>query len=330
MNQKIVSSIIAASSAYAKHFITRHRSHNRNIRTICFLGFLLCCSISLQAQELTLYVIPSKKTLNFQSPRRLMLSLLLSKFAKTAYPEYSHPVGHIIIELSDSNRSTLTGMVASSLTPLTKMVCLQGYGLSTLFAASPGYLREGKSNRNDIEMRYPAGDIAYIRFALQQATFDTLWQYLQQYKQRGYDTIYNGLNKPREGKGANCSAFAVSFIELGALLSPEYLRSWQIQRHISLALMGRTESDDSRVSFFSLLLRKGWARPHEATKVLLLYDPSLMFAWIQDQYRDQSVGNHSLFCTENRQQAKGLFLDCTQIPVPKGPTWLDHQISLPK
>ncbi len=296
---------------------------------MALLGFCLWLIPSLQAQELTLYVIPSKKTLNFQSPRRLMLSLLQSKFAKTAYPQYSHPVGHIIVELRDSSRSTLTGMVASSLTPLTKMVCLQGYGLSTLFAASPGYLREGRSNRDDIEMRYPTGDIAYIRFALQQTTFDTLWQYMQQYKQRGYDTIYNGLNKPREGKGANCSAFAVSFIELGALLSPEYLKSWQIERHISLSLIGRTESDDSRVSFFSLLLRKGWARPKEATKLWLLYDPSLMFAWILDQYRDQCTGNRSLFCTENRQQAKGLFLDCTHIPVPKGPIWLDHKISLP-
>ena len=184
---------------------------------IFYLSFILSFS-SATAQELTIYAMPAPKGVNWKSPRRLILSYIGNILVRSPYKSSEkHPIGHVVVELKDSNRYAMVGTTATSNRFMMHKVMHRGWAAGILFATVDGTLEEDRINLPQIAMRKENGDMAFVKYKVSKENFDRLWEYLQEYKKRGYGKLYNGKNKPRKGEGAGCSSFAYSFLEVGGL-----------------------------------------------------------------------------------------------------------------
>ncbi len=297
---------------------------NKKFQTIAAVLFIAFLSANVCGQELTIYVIPPNGTINWSSPRSMFLSYGANLLKKNKYPPHSHPLGHLIVELKDSSHYTITGMVAESRGDINSKVLRDGYGLGILFAPLNGKLREGRDNLDEIEARYTNGEVRFMKFTLSQANFSRLWQYLEEYKQFGYDKIYNGENKPREGKGAGCSAFGTSFIDVAGLLPKDVMNKWVVKANVPGKLIGGPGGNKRWVGLPKILFKGKWAGSSKHnSKTIAYYEPSLIYAWILTEWNKTNNINGSV--REIRGSAKGIVIDCTKSAVPADPIWTDKQ-----
>ncbi|HEY6064036.1 MAG TPA: hypothetical protein VIV35_10535, partial [Chitinophagaceae bacterium] len=274
------------------------------------------------AQEITIYTIPSPKGINWKSPGTLMLSYISNTFAKSRYGSEKHPIGHMIVELKDSSRYALCGATSKAHSGMTKKVMREGYGLGILFETINGKLEEQDINLSQLRKRSEAGDIAFVTFKINQLVFDRLWQYLHEYKLKGYDKLYNGSNEPRKGLGAGCSAFAHSFWEVGGLADVLPSNEWEVNVLVPEKLMGGSRENPGHVQFFKVLFASRWGDPKIQTyRPLFLYDPTLFYHWIIKKY-NSSIGDNFIH-TSSIKKAKGLIIDCTAILPVNEPIWIN-------
>jgi hypothetical protein len=235
-------------------------------------------------------------------------------------------MGHVFVELKDGKHDEIASEIARNKKDMYYPVFFRGYGMGILFANIPGKLEAVNHIRQEMDERSLKGKIAYIKFKLSQATFNRLLEYLDEYKKNGYQRIYNGENLPREGKGAGCSAFAYSFIELGNLLPKEETDKWLIDKPVAETLLGGPCNKGKRVSCFKILKKHSWT---EATKqqymIMERYDPYLIYKWIQSKWRPHG---DTTYGAEQTELAKGIILDCSQIPTPDGSIWTRRKKSV--
>lgn len=282
--------------------------------TILLLLILMFANL-VQAQELTIYNIPSPVALNWKSPKKIFFSFFISQFTKSPYGKQKHPVGHAVVELKDSSRFSLIGITAISELNMVDKVFRQGYGMGVMFTMFKGKLEEADINAGDIQERCKNGDLAFIRYQVSQELFDRLWQYREQYQQNGFDKLYNGLNRPREGLGASCSTFAMSFLELGGLDSILPNNEWKINVLIPDKLIGGPPGGNKRIQFFKIFFSNRWANEKkENYRKWELYDPSKIYTWINRQYANKASWKNIQYTTIGK--ANGLVIDCRHMPSP--------------
>jgi hypothetical protein len=295
------------------------------IKKYLVLFVLLFFSLRPAAQELTLYVIPTSSRINWKSPRSLAFSSLRNLLAKNHYRRHRHFIGHVMVELKDSTRCAILGIVPRSKGNIAIRSYFQAYGLGVLFAQLPGKIEKGPDNNHQLNDRYPAGDIAFIRFKINEAAFLRLWQYQEQYVSRGYDRKYNGSNKPREGKGAGCSAFAVSFVELAGLMSADDLAQWTVMVNVPLKLIGGPEGGFRRVPLVKVVAAGKWAdTSKDCYRRLVYYEPKVMFDWIKVKWSAPAGTEKSKYLKENRGKSKGIVIDCRDQKVPADPIFTNR------
>ena len=275
----------------------------------------------VQAQEITIYTIPSPKGMDWNSPRELVLSYVRNTFARSPYGKEKYPIGHMMVELKDSTRHEITGTTSVTHSGMTRKVIRKGYGLGILFEKINGKLEDKNEDLQEVYLRSQQGDVAFVTYKVNQATFNRMWQYLQEYKQRGYDKIYNGSNKPREGQGAGCSAFAQSFLEVGGLSCILPANEWAVCVFIPERLIGGSKAKTRHVQFFKLLLFNKWAKPGKPNaEELTLYEPTFFYNWILKTHANTK--ENPLLHNATRGKAKGLIVDCTHLAPPQEPIWL--------
>ena len=186
-------------------------------------------------------------------------------------------------------------------------------------------MEKNKSDCRNYFVIVPKGDVAFLNYKLNNETFLRLWQYLEEYKRQGYDKIYNGENKPREGKGAGCSAYGVSFIEVGDLMPEEEMAKWQISANIPEKLIGGQKENGRWVSFYKIIFKRKWADTlKQKFTPITLYEPELLYNWIVDNCDQLSATTTARYQKELRGNANGIVIDCTHYPVPHEPIWYDQ------
>lgn len=286
------------------------------------LIILLCIIASsvLQAQTLTIYTIPAPHDMRWESPGKLVFSYLRNFLTRSSYGKYSHPIGHMMVELKDSTHQVIAGVSAVKNSGMTRKVLFNGFGMGILFEKIKGKLDETSFNLPDIQRRSKKGDIAFLTFRISQPVFDRLWQYFSEYKAKGYYTIYNGLNQPLTGEGAGCSAFAFSFLETAGLLDMVPAEICRIERPAPASLVQRSGTNDKPVSLIKLLFSRKWASssdpeaPHYIT-----YEPTWLFNWIRKNHMEMPESGNVQQVWLNK--APGILIDCRNQPVPSGPIW---------
>lgn len=268
--------------------------------------------------------MPAPKKIDWSAPNKLVKSCIVNKLVPTPYGKNRHPIGHMLIGLKDGSRHDIVGMTTDENRSLFKKTILDGHGLGILFESIKGKLESKEINEPQIQERIQKGDIAFIKYKITQAVFDRLWNYLQEYKKKGYDKLYNGCNTPREGGGAGCSAFAISFLEVAGLENILPKNQWKIEVNVPTICIGGPEGNNKRVSVFRLLKTKHWEKEQSPTyKKIELFEPTLFYEWIVS-YSNKNSYNFGI-STITEGKAKGIIIDCTHLVAPNEPIWVSNE-----
>lgn len=273
------------------------------------LSFIFTISTrSVIAQSITLYCIPPPHKINWQNPHTLLMSTVKDYISKK-HNEPLRPLGHIMIELKKDSSYTLTGMSPKHKDDLKKPVLKDREGLAILFHVIEGQLEETEKIKSELAYRMQTGKAAFITFNINDSAYEYLKLYLESFKARGYDKMYNGTNEPRLGKGSGCSAFAVSFLELINALLPEYNQNWTIKVHVPDKLIGG-ESTGIKISLLRLFFSFRWAKNKEPYTPLVLYDPYLIYQWINTIWNKEQNDSAGIYKLKKIENAKGLEIQC--------------------
>ncbi len=241
-----------------------------------------------------------------------------------------HAIGHVFIGLRHEKRDEflLTGSAPTKDAGMENMVLKEGYGLGILFADIKGALEPTVKLLAEIPDRAKSGRIAFIKFKLNDANYDRLKTYLNEYRKRGYGNIYNGLNLPREGKGAGCSAFGVAFLEVAGLMHPVWEKKWPIQVRIPQDLIGGPLTG-KKVSVLKALKIGRWARENEPHRVLKLCEPYKIYEWIHREWDKENKEKSGKVKLLKEQNALGLEYDCTHVAPPSAPIFQGEAALIP-
>lgn len=282
--------------------------------------FLTCAYA--QAQELTIYTIPSPYGIDWDSPGKLLRSFIKNSTSKSPNGSNNFAIGHMMVELNYGQRHALVGTSARSGAEMRNNVLFKGYGLGILFASIPGILQEKTENELYVKEGLQSGNIAFMKYMIDSIVFERLWTYLDGYKQRSYYKIYNGKNKPRQGQGAGCSAFAVSFLEVAGLMDIIPTNEWLINVYAPQYLIGGPPGENREVGLEEIYLRGRWAESQkESAQPISFYEPTLFFKYIQKMWAghidNPRMKKHQL------QNAKGFVIDVTDRACPQEAIWQD-------
>jgi hypothetical protein len=272
--------------------------------------FTLFCTI-LSAQELTIYILPSPVDRKWESPSELIGSTIKN----IIYPEnYKKRIlGHVFIKLSKGDESYITGSSAAPDVNLKNLVIKNGYGLGILNADIKGQLESKEKLSYELAMRYKHGNISFLRFKISDEVYERLETYLVEYEKREYDKIYNGENKPREGKGAGCSAFAVSFLEVAGFLQEAWKKEWMVEAKVPSTLIGE-KLIEYKVGILKIFRNRSWAKKNEAYVETCFYDPNAMHKWVLGHFKKKTNDEARILKTN---KAIGLEFDFSDRDCPK-------------
>lgn len=283
-----------------------------------FLFFVLLSSPSLPAQSLTLYAIPAPHKINWKSPHHLVVSMAWNFLSKKNHSFSPRPLGHIVVELKKDGDTVLTGMSSTKKRSLFKPVFKEKYGLGVLFKIIDGRLEKKEPLFTEIEARSREEKIAFITFNISDTAYNCLKNYIDSFQLLGYDKLYNGLNDPRHGTGSGCSAFGISFLELINILDPEFPREWTRNVAIPYKLIGG-DITGNKVRLRKVLFSFSWAKNKMPYTPLKLYDPFLIYSWIEKKYDAETKSSSGKYMLSKINGAKGLVVECRQTSHPQLP-----------
>ncbi|MBE0663658.1 MAG: hypothetical protein IH597_14480 [Bacteroidales bacterium] len=301
----------------------------RTIRIASIVCLFLLSTLSSLSEEfyITLYTIPPRNQIDFSSPRRMMVTSSLNAFS-LHFSQRKHAMGHVFIELAGPEYSTFVESVKRQLFISGRKDVMNGYGLGILFAGIDGRLGFGNPITKDLSHHYHNGKIAFIKAKISEENFDRLTNYLEEYQERGYDRIYNGLNKPREGLGAGCSAFGVSFFEVAGILQPGWEDSWVAEAKVPFHLIGGPTTGNI-VALSEVFIEKQWAGGEEPFRLFRIIDPYLIFKWVNEKWTTLMTEDNSdstaeidgklQVCPVMLGKARGLVYDFSEYPAPDEP-----------
>ncbi len=285
------------------------RYNLRYLRYLHVVVLLLLSVVVLYGQTLTLYTIPPPHPYKWRSPNSLLISTIRNYYAKTTYRP-RRILGHMVIELKKDSSLYLTGMVSDEMASLKNSILTEKIGLGVLFKVVKGHLEESSDVQSELKMRTQSAQAAFIRFNISDSAYQYLLSYIDSFKVKGYDKLYNGLNVPRAGKGCGCTAFGISFLELINALDPEYRNRWAVEIKVPQKLIGDTRQH-KKVSLWSLFFAFNWAKGKQKYNNLLLYEPYLIYKWINRVWENELDNQKPKYQLITSGKARGLLVDCT-------------------
>ncbi|MBU1108432.1 MAG: hypothetical protein KKB51_17285 [Candidatus Riflebacteria bacterium] len=301
---------------------------------ILFVG--LAGQLLAQSHEFILYAFPPATPLNWSSPLKLAYGAGLKGRLVFEHGKNKHTIGHAFMELrKDGKRVELTGSTTAPDAPSdADFITKRGYGLGVLFAPMKGALDKSDKLDGELIERYKTGKVMFIRFIINEQAYNRMKQYIDEYRAKGYDTTYNGTNEPRKGKGAGCSAFAMSFLDVCGYIDPQFTQAWIRRVNLPKSLVGGPITGN-HVSLAKTLFRAHWAKPGEDAILLEMWDPQMMFEWLQNTHKKafqmyKEQGNYKSmkvlgknFRFDQRGRATGLIIDISDLSPTKDPIWQD-------
>jgi hypothetical protein len=282
--------------------------HHPNKYLLWLLVILFCISNNkIAAQSITLYTFPPAHPYHWNNPHRLLLSTLRNYYFGSKKPPV-RLIGHMVIELKKDSERIFTGIVADDISNFKQSILNEQTGLAVLFKLVPGHLEKAADIQKEVTFRTQDAKAAFIRIEITDSAYQYLKLYIDSFNYKGYHKLYNGLNRPRAGEGSGCTAFGISFLELIHALNPEYKDQWAVKVKVPEKLIGDTiikKSVHIRRIFFTFR----WARKNEPCRLLTLYEPGLIYRWINhtwDAEQRYPTGKYQLKKIAN---AKGLLID---------------------
>ena len=288
------------------------------------LGFLLLLPLAAHAQEFTLFTMCPPRSIDWSSPRSMAFGALTNNLT-FYHRDHKHAIGHVFVELKNGEERIMAGSTpANGGTSDSDLIFKEKLGLGILFYPFQGRIETAADLDKQVQDRYKTGRIAFIRFLVSPEMYQRLKAYWSEYNERGYGAIYNGTNEPRKGLGAGCSIYGVSYLEIAGFLHPIWQQKWKLAVKIPESLIGDAKKG-KKVPITKLLTFGRWAKDGEASRLLELYDPDLIYKWINGTYKKEAPNPSGKVTLLKRGKALGLQYDCRHVPVPTEPLFLvDH------
>jgi len=267
----------------------------------------------LHSHELVLFFYPSPG-LNWMNPKALTFTTALNKLSGR-----SRGIGHVSIMIRTPTEFVLTGMTQLDRNEGRNEVLFGGYGLGILLHNFKGALEEGAKLMPELVKRSrQKGKLSFLRFAVNAEITSRLFQYLNEYRTKGYDRFYGMKNRPLHGEGSGCSAFGASFLETAGILREEFRREWTRTFNIPRDLIGGPITG-KKVSFLEMLRRADrWALEDEPHEKGFFWDPDLMNAWLLRTYAKEKADAAGIFTPETWNASIGLAFDAKEALAPTG------------
>jgi hypothetical protein len=308
------------------------KTHRPFFALFCFIGFYLLALPLARADELTLYIYPAPMGINWSSPQSLAWSALANNLAIDNELQNIHSIGHMNFDLSCGRSGDLpggarfvTGQTNSDDSEMNNNIFLNAFGLGVFLASYSGRWETMGEIEADLPVRFKRGSIAFTSFQISPKTCARVVSYLEQYKLRGYDRIYGGLEqRPRYGEGGGCSAFAESVLEIAGLMAPEWKSYWSHFLYVPDDLIGGPMTGNG-VSPFDLLFglnSLAWNPSQKNSYSLSFFDPYYAYYWVEYGWRRKLKLTGMSYRPVTRGNARGLAIDATQVPTPTDPFWL--------
>lgn len=274
----------------------------------------------------TIYVIPSKAKFDWSSPQTLHKSYRKNTI-KNLFNKKVYTIGHAFIELNTVHpeEHIFAGMCSEGKDEMKDFVLNQHYGLAVLGTDVKGSLEDETKLKEKIEKYSRKGRLAFITLMIGEEAAGRMSRFYHDYRDYfekntagGYR--YGGAFWPRYfGEGSGCSAFALSFMSVAGLLQDDY-EKWLVRIDIPMTLIGGPYNPDNEVCMKDIKKEDHWAQPdqdgHKESQLLEMYDPTLIFEWINDIYAGKIDKDENLIKTLNYKKAKGLLVDSRNETVP--------------
>ncbi len=326
---------------------------------------------------LTVWVIPPSTPLLWNSPNTLFASMIASRTAadnavKAGQAQLPHPIGHLHVEMECQNAEgkslsiPLTGQTGGG-----SEWQVGGDGAGILLKDWPGALdHQNQKNRadviRDVALRRAARRIQGMRFKIDDRMCRHLFDYFTWYDKSQAWKHYGGQFRPRRAEGSGCSAFGVSFLEVGGFLSRTNMtRDWArelrigVDRIVNAPLGTAYPYGSNLIAWWDLtpappfLSKWPKARTVPANRVplipiqsdtldawfdvrfqsvpLTMYDPELMANWISAIHRRlRAGGNDPMWKIDMTEKAEVIISDWSCDNRAKLPPFEDPEDDLRK
>lgn len=284
--------------------------------------------------QLTIFVIPSAVKYDWTSPHSLLHTYKLN-YIKNIFKKDNYILGHAFAEIRSPlvDSTLLTGMRSCSREQQRDLVLRENYGLSILGIDLQGKLELHDDLAEKVEKYSRKGELAFIRVNVNEGIMNRLIEFLEGYEQR-LDSLgnpgpwYSGAFYPRYyGEGSGCSAFVISFLDLAGVLQEEFI-NWMIDINIPMDLLGGPINGNHEVKLSDIRKTREWnghtGIPGKDYERFIIYDPSLMFEWINDKH-DQASYSGQACKPVTLNKSKGIEIDARNVPVPTEPIFLHRK-----
>lgn len=282
---------------------------------------------SAQADELSLHVFRSPLGINWNTPWKLATSILANEVAPVN-GKRAFSISHVFVELNckSTGQHIYRGMTSATTTEERDLLFKQKYGLGIMFHTYKGRYEKDQQILDDMEPYEGSRRHAILTYKIPSKTCQRLLDYANEYEELGYGNMYSGLQAdPLKREGAGCSAFAVSFLRVGGLLS-DYSSQWKQRLHVPARFVGGPLTG-KKVNLLKILSRPAarW-NSSEPNIYLEAWDPELIHKWVGRVYDDVAEGalsGEEIPEISKIGKTKQIIFDYTNRATPTGSFWLN-------
>ena len=293
------------------------------IKTVCFLLFFSFSTFA--SDQVSLIFINSPKGINWKTPWSLSVSTInnsLLKFKNKRVFGISHVF--INVKCDSLKKNEYFGMTSATDTEERDLLFKQKYGLGIMFHTYAGKLERNKVIEKDLKDYEGSDRIAKMTTIISSEACERMLDYAKDFEARGFNKMYSGLQAdPLKGEGSGCSAFGMSFLEVGGLLDKEYFTEFREHIYIPKRFVGGPLTGN-KVPLTRLLFRPGakWSNK-EPNIELHAWNPEKMHAWVGKTYEAALKGNKlpNMVGLKLNGKTKEVVFDKTHYETPTGSYW---------
>lgn len=300
--------------------------HIRNINILFVLLIItFFCTLKANSQnkesehELTVYVMPTMHPLDWGSPAKLYKSMM-SCYVKTITLPDNYLLGHLSVRLKTSllDKPIYIAQTSGSLQEKLDLVLKQKVGFGILGAPMQGRIETADEINHKLAVYTKRNKLSFIRYKINEAAAARMMKFMQQYSAKMNEKyspsdFYGGSFWPLyHGEGAGCTAFGMALLDLVDIL-PGESSEWYVNVKIPISIIGGEFNDNKKIKIRTIKRTDSWyigdGQPNVDYVEHLLYDPSIMFNWIEAK----RMANDSVYLPINDGVVPGLMVDATHV-----------------
>ncbi len=267
--------------------------------------------------ELTVYIFPTLKPLDWNSPASLYKSTI-SLYMKTMFLSDNYLLGHMAVKLQTPllDKPLLTAQTSCGMKEKRKLLFEDKVGLGILGAALKGRMEPSMELNDKLNVYTRRNKLTFIKYKLNEKSTRRIIDFVKMYsskmmEKQSQSDFYGGSFWPRyRYQGAGCSAFAIALLELAGIHPPDSC-GWKINVNIPVKLIGGKFNHGKKIKSGEIKRTRKWhngeGEKNEDFVRYNIYDPSFVYNWVKNKMEKPASDYQVVF--ENG--VSGLLTDAT-------------------